>query len=66
MDQARYDLRNWTPMVKGSMCNGTQCAGFRNMETGIFEEVCKLNAPQDLRRFQKRFHLQSDQIRREW
>lgn len=66
MDIIRYDRPTWIPLIKGSMCNGTQRAGFRNTETGRFEEICKLDTPRDLRQFMEQYDLSKSDLTREW
>lgn len=34
-----YDPNIYEPVIKASICNGEQVAGFRNKKTGKFEEV---------------------------
>ena len=34
-----YDHENKKPMIKASICNGEQVAGFKDVHTGTFEEV---------------------------
>lgn len=66
MERSTYNSRYWTPLVRGSMCNGNQCAGFRNKETGDFEEICKIETPKDLSNFQFKYHLKRKDLQREW
>ena len=34
-----YDKENKKPVIKASICNGEQVAGFKNIHTGKIEEV---------------------------
>lgn len=34
-----YDKENKKPIIKSSICNGEQVAGFKNIRTGKMEEV---------------------------
>ena len=34
-----YDKENQRPVIKASICNGEQVAGFQDIHTGAFEEV---------------------------
>ena len=34
-----YDKTTMTPVIHASICTGEQVAGFKNKETGKFEEV---------------------------
>ncbi len=34
-----YDKENVRPVIRASICNGEQVAGFKNVHTGKFEEI---------------------------
>ena len=38
-DVKTYDKENLKPVIKTSICNGEQVAGFKNIHTGKIEEV---------------------------
>ena len=57
----RYDEAIQTPVIRCSICTGEQVAGFRNRETGRFEEVMLLRTPEDLEAFRKRYGI-TDEI----
>ena len=46
-----------TPAIRCSICTGEQVAGFRNRETGRFEEVMLLKSPEDLERFRAQYGI---------
>ena len=37
-EQAEYDRDNWKPVLRCSICNGEQVAGFKHLHTGAFRE----------------------------
>ena len=45
------------PAIRCSICTGEQVAGFKNEETGRFEEVMLLRAPEDLEWFRQRYGI---------
>ena len=45
------------PAIRCSICTGEQVAGFRDPETGRFEEVVLLRAPEDLEWFRRRYGI---------
>ncbi|MBR1771540.1 MAG: aspartate dehydrogenase [Lachnospiraceae bacterium] len=47
-----YDPAKQIPVLKCSICNGEQVAGFKDMRTGKFEEVMLIRNAQDLNAFQ--------------
>ena len=46
-----------TPAIRCSICTGEQVAGFKNRETGRFEEVMLLRTPEDLRAFREKYGI---------
>ena len=55
-----YDRERLTPAIRCSICTGEQVAGFRDKETGRFEEVALLRGPEDLRAFRERYGIEGD------
>ena len=52
-----YDRDLLEPVIRCSICNGEQVAGFLNRQTGKFEEVACLKTPRDLSAFMERYGL---------
>ena len=48
------------PAIRCSICTGEQVAGFRDPETGRFEEVMLLRTPEDLDWFRKRYGIEGE------
>ena len=46
-----YDKENLKPVIKASICNGEQVAGFQNIHNGEFEEVMLIRDNADLLEF---------------
>lgn len=46
--QYSYDKQNKKPVIKASICNGEQVAGFKDLHTGKIEEVMLIKTPADL------------------
>ena len=46
-----YDKDNKKPVIKASICNGEQIAGFKDIHTGKIEEVMLIKSPADLEKF---------------
>ena len=46
-----------TPAIRCSICTGEQVAGFRDPETGRFEEIMLLRSPADLESFKERYGI---------
>ena len=50
-EKKTYDRENQRPVIKASICNGEQVAGFQDIHTGAFEEVMLINGNDDLINF---------------
>ena len=52
-----YDKDNKKPVIKASICNGEQVAGFKDIHTGKIEEVMLIKNPQDLEEFKAMYGI---------
>ena len=52
-----YDKDTLEPVIRCSICNGEQVAGFRNRQTGRFEEIMLIKSDQDLEAFMSRYGI---------
>lgn len=55
-----YDERNQKPVIKASICNGEQVAGFKDIHTGKFEEVMLIRNSEDLEKFKTMYDIQRE------
>ncbi|MBQ4220744.1 MAG: aspartate dehydrogenase [Butyrivibrio sp.] len=53
-----YDKENLRPVIKSSICNGEQVAGFRDIHTGAFEEVMLIRGDDDLAEFMRMYGIE--------
>ncbi len=53
-----YDRETCRPILKCSICNGEQVAGFKNLQTGKFEEIMLVRGEADLREFMERYGVE--------
>ena len=51
---------NGTPVIRCSICTGEQVAGFRNGQTGRFEEVMLIRSSADLEEFKQRYGISGE------
>lgn len=56
-EKKAYDKENLRPVLKCSICNGEQVAGFKNIHTGKFEEIMFIRKPKDIRSFMDMYGL---------
>lgn len=55
-----YDRERCRPILKCSICNGEQVAGFKDLQTGKFEEIMLIRSAADLRAFKERYGITED------
>ena len=58
-----YDKENQKPVIKASICNGEQVAGFKNIHTGKIEEVMLIKSPEDLEYFKAMYGVEEDIVK---
>ena len=58
--QGYYNPDKKQPVIRCSICNGEQIAGFKDRATGAFEEVMLLMGPSDLAEFRSRYGIEED------
>ena len=56
--QAENDKDNWKPVLKCSICNGEQVAGFKNIHTGEFKEECLIRSLKELEAFRQKYGIE--------
>lgn len=54
-----YDRENLRPILRCSICNGEQVAGFKNIHTGKFEEVMFIRNEKDLAEFKAMYDIET-------
>ena len=55
-----YDRENKKPVIKASICNGEQVAGFKDIHTGKIEEVMRIKNQADLDAFKKMYGIDGE------
>ncbi len=56
----RYDTEALEPVIRCSICNGEQTAGFRDRRTGRFEEISLIRTPEDIEVFRDRYGIEGE------
>lgn len=54
---AAFDERIYKPVLKCSICNGEQVAGFKNIQTGKFDEIMLIRNETELREFKEKYGI---------
>ncbi len=57
ISEQSYDPENQRPVLRCSICNGEQVAGFKDIHTGKFEEVMLIRNNQELREFMEMYGI---------
>lgn len=52
-----FDSENQVPVIKCSICNGEQVAGFKNIQTGKFDEIMLIRNETELREFKEKYGI---------
>ncbi|SFC49351.1 aspartate dehydrogenase [Butyrivibrio sp. YAB3001] len=55
-----YDKESKKPVIKASICNGEQVAGFQDIHTGAFEEIMLIRNSEDLFQFKDEYGISGD------
>ena len=60
-----YDRECMKPVIRASICTGEQVAGFKNIQTGKFEEIMLIKSPKDLDDFKNVYGI-TEEIEKEY
>ena len=58
-ERKTYDKVNMKPILKCSICNGEQVAGFKDIHTRKFEEVMLIRGEKDLKEFMETYGIET-------
>ena len=61
-----YDKENLRPIIRASICNGEQVAGFKDVNTGKFMEIMLIRDHKDLYAFKEMYGIKDEEISKEW
>ena len=59
-----YNLQDYTPIIKCSICNGEQVAGFKEKSTGHFTEIMLIRNRGDLEVFKQKYGI--EEVKKEY
>lgn len=57
LSKLSYDKENKKPIIRSSICNGEQVAGFKDIHNGNFEEIMLLKSQEDLDKFKTMYGI---------
>ena len=52
-----YDAEKLTPVIRSSICTGEKAAGFREKDTGKFQEIMLIRNETDLEEFRRQYGI---------
>ena len=55
-----YDKVTQKPVIKASICNGEQVAGFKDIRTGKMEEIMLIKNAADLEKFKSMYGIEGE------
>ena len=55
-----YDKENKKPVIKASICNGEQVAGFKDIHTGKIEEIMLIKHTGDIDTFKQMYGIDGE------
>ena len=61
-----YDRKKVRPVIRASICTGEQVAGFKDLQTGKFEEVTVIHTDQDRKEFLRQYGIAESELKKEW
>ena len=61
-----FDRENKRPVLKCSICNGEQVAGFKYVHTGKFEDVMLIRNAADLETFKEMYGIADGELAKEY
>ena len=54
----KYDLNQYSPVLRCSICTGEQTAGFKDNVTGVFHEIMLIRNEADLNEFKRTYGVE--------
>ncbi len=66
MKRETYDKENERPVIRASICNGEQVAGFKNIHTGRFTEIMAIRNGRDMDEFLEKYDIALAEIKKEY
>lgn len=61
-----YDKANQVPVVRSSICTGEKVAGFKDLQSGKFQEVMLVTKDKDMQKFLKYYGINIEDVKKEW
>ncbi|MCR5250143.1 MAG: aspartate dehydrogenase [Lachnospiraceae bacterium] len=59
-ERKEYDRQKQKPLIRCSICNGEQVAGFKDLQSGAFTEIMLIRSSADLRSFMDMYGIEEE------
>lgn len=66
IERKPYNPQKQIPTIRASICTGEQVAGFKDIETGKFEEAMFIRGEKDLEEFCSQYVVRREDIKKVW
>ncbi len=66
IERKTFDRKLLQPVIRVSICTGEKTAGFKNMETGKFQEIMLVNSEESMQEFLETYGISMNEVQREW
>ena len=60
-----YEREHMKPVIRASICNGEEVAGFKDIRTGKIEEIMLIRSSEDLEKFKEIYEI-TEKISKEY
>lgn len=64
--KATYDKESQKPVIRASICNGEQVAGFKDIHTGKFSEIMLIRNSRDMEEFLEKYDIMMGEVSKEY
>ena len=61
-----YDRQRQVPVIRSSICTGEKTAGFKDINTGKFEEVSCIHSEKELQDFMELYGILPEELKTEY
>ena len=61
-----YNKETQKPVIRASICNGEQVAGFKDIQTGKFSEIMLIRNDKDMKEFLEKYDIPMEEVTKEY
>ena len=64
--KSTYNKETQKPVIRASICNGEQVAGFKDIQTGKFSEIMLIRNDKDMKEFLEKYDIPMEEVTKEY